>query len=241
MSIIKKPKTTFVLPRMPRYGAVELKRNSHKFFIRSLIAACVLHILIFSIFLMAGYSKKEEPVVGEIRIMKYFQSGSTDSTEGLTIDSFKMMPVPARPGSNGKSVGTGTNQPFFQIDIPRCNQSLDWDELVGLDPTADIEIFGMIDQNGKLSITKSYIGTHTVAGERIIQAISTWNYTNTKTGEIRFWFNLGANFVQVDVRGLKSSLKNVSDEDMKIGLCLWISGIPQNAYRVVETKTTDRS
>ena len=127
MKFLKKPKATFILPRMPRYGAVELKRNYHKFFIRSLSAACILHIMIFSIFLIAGSSKREDPVVGEIKIMKYYQSGSTDSADGLTIDSFKMMPVAARPGTNGKSIGTGTNQPFFQIDIPRCNQSLDWD------------------------------------------------------------------------------------------------------------------
>jgi TonB family protein len=69
----------FVLPGMPRYGASDLKRNYQKFFVRALIGAGILHIILFGIYRITMYRETEEPVQREVRIMKYSELGPPPS------------------------------------------------------------------------------------------------------------------------------------------------------------------
>jgi TonB family protein len=69
----------YVLPGMPRYGASDLKRNYQKFFVRALIGAGILHILLFGIYRITMYREMEQPVQREVRIMKYSELGPPPS------------------------------------------------------------------------------------------------------------------------------------------------------------------
>jgi TonB family protein len=68
-----------LLPGMPRYGAFDLKRNYHQFFVKALIGAGVLHIFLFAIYRISTYGGSEEPIQREVRIMKYSELGPPPS------------------------------------------------------------------------------------------------------------------------------------------------------------------
>jgi TonB family protein len=56
---------------LPPYGAIELKRNAKRFFIRALVIAACIHLALIGAYWLAAGLRKKEPQAKVIRITKY--------------------------------------------------------------------------------------------------------------------------------------------------------------------------
>ncbi|MFO7890258.1 MAG: hypothetical protein R6V04_07945 [bacterium] len=98
---------------------------------------------------------------------------------------------PIRPGI-GDIIITGPERKplLFTIDLASNSIEIDWQQLMGTDPTATITVDGYIDDNGIFYIQKLDDAGHTNVGRIISKKMTTWRYTFYKNGNIQFYFNL---------------------------------------------------
>lgn len=102
--------------------------------------------------------------------------------------------IPPRPGIRGIVISGPVIEPlFFAIDLSKAGvRTLNWRQLMAVDPNADVKVKCTIDKHGQLSLHRRdlLMEGHTEAGMLIRQALLTWRYTPYKSGTIQFWFNL---------------------------------------------------
>jgi len=98
---------------------------------------------------------------------------------------------PTRPGV-GDIIITGPERKplLFTVDLSSNSNAINWQKLMGSDPTATVTVYGYIDEHGKFYIKELDDAGHTNAGRIINEAMTTWRYTFYKIGKIRFYFNL---------------------------------------------------
>lgn len=132
---------------------------------------------------------------------------------------------PQRPGTQSLILTGPIIRPLiFAIDFHRPGlQSLNWEEILNVDPTADVRITAYLTADGALqfdTIRDVYCPGHTRAGQMIARVLRTWAYTPYMTGKIIFTFRVGAvgKKVIIDISKLKRKEGLDPEVPVKTGL-----------------------
>jgi periplasmic protein TonB len=91
----------YVMPGLPKYGAVELKETYQKYFSRALIIAAAFHLLLIGVYWGSTLLTREKPPEHMIRIVKYSELGPPPS-----ISTSEVAPAVSVAGPSAKpSIG----------------------------------------------------------------------------------------------------------------------------------------
>ncbi len=151
----------------------------------------------------------------------------------------KQLEIPPRPGIRGIEIsGPEIKAKRFEIDLSRSDlKELDWQQLLAVDPHAQIIVSGFVDNQGRLTFTQRDVRMegHPLAGIMIEQALKTWMYTPFKTGPIVFTFNLPSEGrkVLVDASGLRRRKTIPEEVPLLNGQLYYVEGIPPQEVRQI--------
>jgi protein TonB len=76
--------SVLAVPAVSKYGAIELKQVSQKYFTRALAVASIIHLFLIGIYWVSVYLSKEEPPTRIIKIVKYTDLGPPPSIAGAS-------------------------------------------------------------------------------------------------------------------------------------------------------------
>jgi protein TonB len=103
--------SVFVMPGLPKYGAVELKEAYQKFFSRALIIAAAFHLLLVGIYWGSPVLNREKPPERIVRMIKYSDLGPPPS-----ISSSEVAPAVSMAGPTAKpSIGIPVPVPDAEV------------------------------------------------------------------------------------------------------------------------------
>jgi len=151
----------------------------------------------------------------------------------------KQPEIPPRPGIRGIEIsGPEIKAKRFEIDLSRSGvKELNWQQLMAVDPHAQIIVSGMVDNQGRLVFAQRDVRMegHPLAGVMIEQALKTWMYTPFKTGPIVFTFNLPSEGkkVLVDASDLRRRDKIPEDVPILNGQLYYVDGISSQEVRQI--------
>ncbi len=105
--------------------------------------------------------------------------------------------LPERPGTKSLVLTGPLIKPLvFAVNMRTPGiKSLDWDELINVDFTADVRVTARVEADGSLEfdpINDVYCPGHAKAGEMVSNVLKSWKYTPFKTGILIIRFNVGA-------------------------------------------------
>lgn len=101
----------YVMPGLPKYGAIELKEVQQKYLTRALIIAAVCHLLLVGLYWGSTILGKEEPPTTIVKIVKYSDLGPPPS-----IASTEVAPAVSMAGPTAKpSIGIPVPVPDAEV------------------------------------------------------------------------------------------------------------------------------
>lgn len=101
----------YVMPGLPKYGAIELKEVQQKYLTRALIIAAVCHLLLVGLYWGSTILGKEEPPTTIVKIVKYSDLGPPPS-----IASSEVAPAVSMAGPTAKpSIGIPVPVPDAEV------------------------------------------------------------------------------------------------------------------------------
>jgi hypothetical protein len=147
--------------------------------------------------------------------------------------------IPPRPGIRGIEIsGPEIKARRFEIDLSRSGlESLNWAQLMSVDPHAQIIVYGSINNQGQLSFSPRDVRSegHPQAGVIITRALKTWMYTPFKSGGITFTFNLPSEGKKLIIDGTLLSRRSAVPIEVPIldGQLYSIDGLPVQEVRQI--------
>jgi hypothetical protein len=156
----------------------------------------------------------------------------------LPISEIEKQPeIPPRPGIKGIEIsGPEIKAKRFEIDLSRSGlENLNWNQLMAVDPHAQIIVYGSINSQGQLLFSSRDVHSegHPQAGVIIARALKTWNYTPFKSGSITFTFNLPSEGKKLVIDALFLKRRNNIPVEVPIldGQLFYIDGLPIQEVR----------
>jgi hypothetical protein len=147
--------------------------------------------------------------------------------------------IPPRPGIQGIEIsGPEIKAKRFEIDMSRSGlESLNWNQLMAVDPHAQIIVYGSINNQGQLVFSARDVRSegHPQAGVMITRALKTWIYTPFKSGTVTFTFNLPSEGKKLIIDGGLLKRKNNIPLEVPIldGQMYHIDGVPNQEVRQI--------
>ncbi|MBN1560489.1 hypothetical protein JW998_09575 [candidate division KSB1 bacterium] len=173
-------------------------------------------------------------VVAGIYLFQYY-SLHYDYIQPTPFSPPDSLEIPMRPGVQGIVIsGPEIKDLLFEIDMTAAGiQPIVWEELKKMVQTAQIIVQARVSPSGDLQFNYNSdvkdLG-YPDAGQYIANRISTWKYKNTKTGPIRFKFDIGAVGHQLTVDpGSLQKKSGIAEKIMvKDGTLYYIPGLKNN-------------
>jgi protein TonB len=102
----------FVMPGLPKYGAVELKEVYRKYFVRALIVASTFEFLLVGVYWLSTVIKTERPPERIVRIVKYSDLGPPPS-----ISTSEVAPAVSMAGGSAVKPSIGIPVPVPDAEV----------------------------------------------------------------------------------------------------------------------------
>ncbi|HEX9933795.1 MAG TPA: hypothetical protein VGB38_01260 [bacterium] len=157
-------------------------------------------------------------------------------------DVEKQPEIPPRPGIQGIEIsGPEIKAKRFEIDLARSGlESLDWKQLMAVDPHAQIIVIGTVNAQGQLLFAVRDIRSegHPQAGVIIAKALKTWVYTPFKSGSIEFTFNLPSEGKKLVIDASRLRRRSTVPAEVPIldGPLFYIEGLDSQEIRQIQSQ-----